>query len=287
MPSSTPNDRENWTTVVRPVEGWFDLNLHELIQYRDLLVLLVRRDFVAKFKQTVLGPLWFLIQPLAYTLVFTVVFGRIAKIPTDGLPPFLFYMTGNVAWTFFSGCFLGTSNTFVANAGLFGKVYFPRVIVPVSILISGLFQFAVQFCLLIAFMIFFSLSGVVIKPTLWLFVLPLWVLAVTTLALGVGLIVSSATRKYRDLTHLVSFGVQLWMFVTPIVYPMSACPEKWRWVMEMNPMASLIEVFRYALLGNGHIDGGRLACSGIACLVCLFVGLVVFNRTAKTAMDTV
>lgn len=279
--------QEQWTTIIRPVSSWFNFNLAELWKYRDLIALFVRRDFVAIYKQTILGPLWYLIQPLFSTVVFTVIFGRIAQIPTDGIPPMLFYMAGIVSWNYFASCLTTTSNTFVANAGIFGKVYFPRLTVPVSVVIINLITFGVQFLLFLCFLLYFYLRGAAITPSLWILVTPLLLLQMGVLGLGVGVLVSSLTTKYRDLAFVVGFGTQLWMYATPIVYPMSQVPEKWSWLLAFNPMAVLIESFRFAFLGTGNVRLDFLMISLGMTLLIFLVGIVLFSRIEKTFMDTV
>lgn len=276
-----------WTSVIRPVSGWFDIHLSELWRYRDLVTLFVWRDFVSVYKQTVLGPLWFLIQPLFTTLVFTVIFGKVAKIPTDGLPQPLFYMAGVVAWGYFSGCLSKTSNTFVGNAGIFGKVYFPRMTVPISNVISSLISFVIQFAMFICFLIYYYAIGASIRVTPLVLLSPLLILQMAALGLGFGIIVSSLTTKYRDLTHLVGFGVQLWMYATPVVYPISEIPRRWQWVVALNPMSSIIEAFRYIFLGAGTVDPWQISLSLAITLLVLLIGIVLFSRIEKSFMDTV
>lgn len=278
---------ENWITVLQSCNGWCDLNLKDLWRYRDLILLFVRRDFVAIYKQTVLGPLWFLLQPLFSTLVFTVVFGVIAGIPTDGVPQTLFYMSGIVSWNYFAGCLTRTSDTFVANAGIFGKVYFPRLAVPVSIVIINLLNFAIQFGLFLLLMLYFSLRGAAVHPNGWILLTPLLLLQMGALGLGLGILVSSLTTKYRDLTFVVGFGVQLWMYATPIVYPMSQVPIRWQWLYALNPMAAIVETFRYAFLGAGTIRPWQLTMSAGITALLLLAGVVLFSRVEKTFMDSV
>jgi len=274
--------------VITPKIGWFDLRLKELWRYRDLIMLFVRRDFVAVYKQTILGPLWFLIQPLMTTLIFTVIFGKVAKIPTDGVPPTLFYLAGVTSWTYFANCLNKTSNTFVGNAGIFGKVYFPRLAIPVSVVISNLIAFGIQFVLFVGFVAWYGLvADAAIKPNVWMLILPLLILQMALLGLGFGIIVSSLTTKYRDLTQLVGFGVQLWMYLTPIVYPISQLSEKWQTVMAFNPMAPVVEMFRYAFLGSGEINLTHYGISIAMTLVILLVGMTLFTRVEKDFMDTV
>ena len=273
--------------VIKPHSRWFNVDLLGLWNYRDLIWLFVRRDFVAVYKQTVLGPLWFLLQPLFTTVVFTVVFGRIAQIPTDNVPPALFYMTGVVVWGYFSGCLTRTSNTFVGNAGIFGKVYFPRLVVPISSVISSIITFLIQFVLLLSFILYFYLSGALVQPNLWFLITPFLILYMAALGLGTGILISSLTTKYRDLAFAVTFGVQLWMYATPIVYPMSEVPEQWRWVMTLNPMTSVVETFRYAFLGVGTVSL-ELWGAGISIVfIILILGILLFSKIEKTFMDTV
>jgi len=278
---------ENWTMIIKPKRSLFDVNLKAVWDYRDLIALFVRRDFVAKYKQTILGPLWFLIQPLLTTLMFTVVFGNIAGISTDGLPKMLFYMSGITAWNYFANSLKATSNTFVANAGIFGKVYFPRLALPISTVISGLIQFAIQFLFLIAFMIYFGITGADFSPNISVLLIPLLIILMAGLGLGLGIIISSLTTKYRDLTNLVGFGVQLFMYATPIIYPVSSLPEKYQIFILANPITPIIETFRYALLGTGTFNLLHLLYSFGFMLVTLAIGVVLFNKIEQSFMDTV
>jgi lipopolysaccharide transport system permease protein len=282
-----PTDNESWTLVIRPQRNLFDLRLGELWKYRDLTGLFVRRDFVSVYKQTILGPLWYLIQPILTTITFTVVFGRIAKLPTDGLPQFLFYMSGTVVWTYFADCLNKTSNTFVTNSQLFGKVYFPRLTVPISILISNLIAFSIQFLLFIGFMVYFWVKGAAIQPNLWVLITPILVLMLAGLGLGFGIIVSSLTTRYRDLRFLVTFGVQLWMYATPIIYPVSSIPERFQPLIQANPLTSIVEAFRYAYLGAGTVNLLNLLYSAGCMVVVLVIGILLFNRIEATFMDSV
>jgi len=279
--------QEQWTSIIRPASGWLNFNFGELWRYRDLIALFVKRDFTATYKQTILGPLWFLIQPLFSTLVFTVIFGNIAKIPTDGVPPMLFYMTGIVAWNYFSTCMTNTADTFTANANMFGKVYFPRLAVPVSVVIINLLTFAIQFVFFLCFLFYFISRGAPIYPSFWILLIPFLIVQMGLLGLGLGIIVSSLTTKYRDLTFAVGFGTQLLMYATPIVYPMSQIPEKWRWLYTFNPMSSIVETFRFAFLGAGTINVSALLISLCMTVLLFCTGLVLFNRIEKTFMDTV
>jgi lipopolysaccharide transport system permease protein len=278
---------ENWTMVIRPQRGWLDLRLGELWQARELVMLFVWRDFVSVYKQTILGPLWYLIQPLLTTITFTVIFGRIAKLPTDGLPQMLFYMSGTVIWSYFAACLTKTSNTFIANAGIFGKVYFPRLIVPLSILVSNLVALAIQLGLFLAFLAYFWLAGAAIRPNLWILLTPALVLIMAGLGLGFGIIVSSLTTRYRDLQYLVTFGAQLLMYATPVVYPLSTVSGTLRWLILANPMTPIVESFRYAFLGAGTVSGWHLLYSAAFMLAVLLIGVLIFNQVERTFMDTV
>lgn len=278
---------QQWTTVIEPPTKRFDLKLDELWRYRDLIFLFVHRDFVAQYKQTILGPAWHFIQPLLTTIVFTIVFGKIAQISTDGLPPFLFYMAGTVIWSYFSGVLTSTAGTFTSNAGIFGKVYFPRLAVPVAHLTSKLIAFGIQFSFFLAFWVYFALSGADVSMTLWVFMTPLLLLMMAALGLGFGVIISSLTTRYRDLTVLVGFGVQLMMYATPIIYPLSTIPEKYQFVLWLNPITPIIEMFRYAFLGAGTVSLGMLAYSIAVISAILYIGVVMFNRVERTFMDTV
>jgi lipopolysaccharide transport system permease protein len=250
-------------------------------------MLFVWRDFVAQYKQTVLGPLWHLLQPLLTTLLFTVIFGRIAKLPTDGVPPMLFYMAGVTAWTYFAECLNRTSTTFTQNASIFGKVYFPRLTVPLSVVISNLIKFAIQFALFLGFLAYFRLRGSPIHSTLYVLLTPLLLILMAALGIGAGIIVSALTTKYRDLQVLVTFGVQLAMYATPVIYPLSMFPNAFRWMIILNPMAPIIEAFRYAYLGQGLFSWGYLGTSAGIITAILALGIVLFNHVERTFMDTV
>lgn len=278
---------QKWTTVIKPRTGWFDVDLRELSRYKDLISLFVKRNFVTMYKQTILGPLWVVINPLLTTLIMTIVFGNIAKIPTDGVPQFLFYMAGTTAWGYFSNCLLTTSNTFVSNANIFGKVYFPRLTTPISVVLTNLIQFSVQLILFLCFTAYFMLKGSNIQPNIWVLFTPILILQMAIIGLGFGIIISSLTTKYRDLAVLVNFGVQLWMYATPVVYPVSQVPEKWQGLYMLNPMASVVETFRYAFLGSGSIKPVYILSSLISTFLVLALGIILFSRIEKTFMDTV
>ena len=279
---------EHWSLIIKPHTRWWDLHLEDVWRYRDLLWLFVRRDFVSGYKQTILGPLWFFIQPLLTTIMFTIIFTGVAKISTDGLPPMLFYLAGTTPWNYFAACLTSTSNTFVINAGLFGKVYFPRLVVPLSIVISNLIQFLVQFLLFLGFFGWYAIQGTDLQPNVFLILVltPVLLILMGLLGLGVGITISSMTTKYRDLARLVTFGVQLLMYATPVIYPMSAIPEKYRWMIQCNPMSAIIESFRSIYLG-GPVPWLGLGLSTIITVVILALGVVLFNKVEKTFMDTV
>lgn len=277
----------DWDIEIRPQASWTDVRLDELWQYRDLIGLFVRRDFIAKYKQTILGPLWHFIQPLFTTVIFTVIFGNVAGISTDGLPKFVFYMAGTVLWNYFSKSITATSNTFIANASMFGKVYFPRLAVPVSILLSNLIAFGIQFLFFLCFLVYFMVDGAPVEPNSWILLTPVLLLMMAGLGLGFGVIVSSLTTKYRDLTQLVSFGVSLLMYACPVIYPLSTIPEQYRWIVVLNPITPIIETFRFAFLGAGTVDLWHLLYSGGFTIVVLVVGVVIFKRVERTFMDTV
>lgn len=273
--------------IIRPKRNLFDLRLGELWRYRDLIGLFVRRDFVAIYKQTILGPLWYLIQPVLTTIIFTVIFGNFAGLPTDGLPQFLFYLSGTVIWGYFAEVLNKTSNTFTTNAQLFGKVYFPRLAAPISVLISSLIAFSIQFLLFLGFMAYFLISGSTVQPNMWVLITPLLLVIMAGLGLGFGIIVSSLTTRYRDLRFLVTFGVQLWMYATPVIYPVSSIPERFRPLIQANPVTPIVEAFRFAYLGAGTVDLLNILYSFGFMVIVLFIGILLFNRIETTFMDTV
>lgn len=278
---------DRWTTVIKPKGGWFDIDLNELWKYRDLILMFVKRNFTTLYKQTILGPLWIIINPLLTTVMFTIVFGEIAKIPTEGIPEFVFYMAGNIVWSYFSTCLTQTASTFTSNSHIFGKVYFPRLVIPISTVISGLVNFGVQFTMFLGFVVYFLIRGSQITPNIWIIITPFLLIQLAMLGMGFGIIISSLTTKYRDLSVLVGFGVQLWMYATPIVYPISQIPEKFRMLLLSNPVAPIIETFRFAFLGSGEVPITALIISGITTLVVLFIGVILFNKVEKTFMDTI
>lgn len=283
---------DGWDTVIRPKKGWFDIDFKGLVRYRDLIFLMVKRNFTVLYKQTILGPAWVIIQPLLTTLVFTVVFGKLAGLPTDGMPTFLFYMAGNIMWHFFSQCLITTSTTFVTNRDLFGKVYFPRLVMPFSTVLTEMINFGVQFILFIPFVIYYALQpNPVVQPNLGLILLtPLLLLQLGVLALGFGIIISALTTKYRDLAMLVTFGVHLWMYATPVTYSTSLIVDKYPQLLGLymlNPITPIIELFRAAYLGvPGYALRYSLLSVGVTALV-FILGVILFSRTEKTFMDTV
>ncbi len=288
---NSKQDAHDWDLVIKGHTSLFDLNFNDLWRYRDLLLMFVKRDFVSFYKQTVLGPLWFFIQPIFTTLVFTFVFGNLAGISTDGLPQQLFYLTGITSWNYFSDCLTKTSTVFRDNANIFGKVYFPRLIMPLSIVVSNLVRFGVQLLLMVAMMVyfyFFPTAGTSFAPSIGLLLFPVLVLLMALLGLGLGLIITAMTTKYRDLTFLVTFGVQLLMYGTTVIYPLSYAREKGygTWV-ELNPMTGIIEAFRYAFLGKGEFTLWSIGYSVAVTLVILFLGILIFNKTEKNFVDTI
>ena len=279
--------QEHWDLEISPTNSLFKLNLKDVWQYRDLLFLFVKRDMVSVYKQTILGPLWYLVQPILTTLMFTLVFGKLAGISTDNLPPALFYMAGITAWNYFAECLNKTSTVFRDNASIFGKVYFPRLIMPLSIVLSNLIRFAIQFVLFLVVMLFYFLKGTNFHITWVIFLFPFIVTLMALLGLGSGMIISALTTKYRDLAFLLAFGVQLFMYATPVIYPLSAAPAKYKSFIELNPMTGIIETFRYGFLGKGSFSWNSLLYSTIVTLVLLISGIIIFNRVEKNFVDTV
>ena len=287
-PQPSAADPAAWSLIIQPHTRWLDLHLNDVWRYRDLLWLFVRRDFVSVYKQTILGPLWFLLQPVITTLMFTFIFSGIANISTGGLPPILFYLAGTTPWNYFSACLTKTSSTFISNAGIFGKVYFPRLIAPLSVVISTLIQFIIQFALFLVFLAWYAINGAAVSPQwgLILALTPVLLLLMGLLGLGTGIVISSLTTKYRDFTFLVGFGIQLAMYATPVIYPMSTVPEKYRWLIQANPMSAIIESFRAIYLG-GPVPWSALGVSALVTTALLALGVILFNKVEKTFMDTV
>jgi len=288
MAETRNGKNEDWDMVITPKSKLFDLNLKEVWRYRDLLGLFVKRDFTAQYKQTILGPLWHVIQPVFTTIMFVLIFDKIANIPTDGIHPVLFYMSGITIWNYFASCLTATSNTFVANANLFGKVYFPRLVLPISIVASNIIRFGIQFLILLTVMVIYNFRG---HPMhlywTWLYI-PLLVVIMAALGLGLGIIISSLTTKYRDFAVLVGFGIQLLMYATPIAYPLSFIDGKSiGWIAHINPLTGITEAFKCALFHNNAFNQTALIYSSCFTVVILFIGLLLFNKVEKTFMDTV
>ena len=281
--------QQDWTTEIKPKDKLLSVDLKEIWRYRDLMMLFVKRNIITQYKQTILGPLWFVIQPLMTTVMYMVVFGGIAKISTDGLPQPLFYLAGISFWQYFSDCLTKTSNTFVNNASIFGKVYFPRLVTPLSDVISNLVRFGIQFALfLLVYLYYAFFTDAVIQPNLYALLLPVLVVMLAGLALGFGILFSSMTTKYRDLQLLLSFFVSLWMYATPVIYPLSTISnDTLRIVMQLNPLTGIVEFFKYGMLGVGNHDWWMLGYSFGFMVVLLAVGIVVFNKVQKSFMDTV
>lgn len=282
---------QKWTEEISANHSLFDFKLGEVWKYRDLLVLMIRRNFVANYKQTVLGPLWFFINPIFTSLMFNVVFGNIAGISTDGIPGILFYLSGLTLWNYFQDCLTGTSYVFRDNASIFGKVYFPRLVMPLSIIIGNLLRFGIQFLLFIIFLIYFLIKGVQININGYALLLPFLLILMAGLSLGFGLIICSMTTKYRDLSYLLSFGVSLLMYATPIIYPISIIykklPEKFHFLAMINPISPIIEAFKHGFLGEGILSWGGLLYSTIFTFFSIFIGIIIFNKVERSFMDTV
>ena len=283
------NVKEEWSEIISPKRHLFDLRLNEVWRYRDLLLMFVKRDFIAQYRQTILGPLWHIIQPVFTTVMFLIVFNKIAKISTDNLPPMLFYMSGITIWNFFAGCLNSTSSTFTANAGIFGKVYFPRLIQPLAAVTSNLIKFSVQFSLLLVLTIYYSATNqFVFDIQLHILLLPFILIIMAGIGLGVGIIISSLTTKYRDLNVLIGFGVSLLMYVTPVAYPLSYLQEpRYKSFIQWNPLSSLVEGFRYSFFGEGNLDIHFFTYSIIFMIVALISGVLLFNKVEGSFMDTV
>lgn len=280
--------KEDWSLVVKPQSSVFDINLAELWRYRDLLMLFVKRDIVSVYKQTILGPLWFFIQPILTALTFSIIFGSMAGLSTSGKPPFLFYLAGITCWNYFAECLNQTSNTFVNNAAIFGKVYFPRLISPLSVIISSLLRFLIQFSLFIAVYLYAYAQGTVDAPNMMVLILPFLVVIMGLMGLALGVLISSFTTKYRDLRFLITFGVQLMMYATPVILPLSEFKGWMFTVVQYNPMTSIVETFKAAFLGiPPTYDYFGLVYSGVFTLITLVVAIVIFNKVEKSFMDTV
>lgn len=279
---------ENWSLVIKPQSKWWDLRLKEIWDYRDLILIFVRRDIVAVYKQTVLGPLWFFLAPIFTVIAYNFVFGSIAGISTDGIPGPVFYLAGTTLWNYFQTCFTMTSNTFTNNAAIFGKVYFPRMVAPISTVLSTLFKFGVQLLMFIAVVAYYMVfTDANIHLTKWIYLFPVLVVMMGGLSLGVGIMLSALTTKYRDLKNFIGFGVTLLMYASPVIYPVSAVPESYSWFTKFNPIAPILEAFRLGFTGSGTVTANDLLFSGSFVVIILLIGMVVFHRVERTFMDTV
>ena len=286
---NTEPERDGWSTVIQPTESLFHVDFKEIWRYRDLAAMLIKRDIITYYKQTILGPLWFFIQPILTTIMFMVVFGGIAKIPTDGIPQPLFYLAGTTLWQYFADCLNRTSSTFIANAGVFGKVYFPRLVVPIASVISNLTRFAIHLLLFAAVYLYYLIfTEAAVAPGPFFALVPFLIILIAALALGFGILFSSFTTKYRDLNFLLGFFVQLWMYATPVIYPLSTITDnRLRLLMSINPMTGIMEAYKYAVLGSGSFSWCALGYSTAFALVLLAVGIVIFNRVQRSFIDTV
>ena len=281
------HQQTHWDLTINPHSKWYDLRIKEIFKYKDLLFLFVKRDFVSIYKQTIFGPLWFFLQPIITAITFTVIFGSLAKISTDGLPQILFYMCGITLWNYFADTLTKTSDTFSSNANIFGKVYFPRMIAPLSVVVSNLIKLGIQFLLFLGIWIYYLIQSDLIHPNKMLVLIPFLIILIGFMALSFGIIISSLTTKYRDLKFLVTFGIQLMMYASPIVYPLSIVPEKYKWIIVANPVTSIIETFKYAFLGVGEFSWLYLGYSTLFTIILFMIGLVIFHRVEKSFMDTV
>jgi lipopolysaccharide transport system permease protein len=280
-------EKDNWSIEIKPKKKLLDVDLKDIWRYRDLYYMYVKRDIITVYKQTILGPLWFLIQPILTTIMYMFVFGGLAGISTDGIPQPLFYMSGILLWNYFNAAFMVSSNVFTANASVFGKVYFPRLVVPLSGITSNLIKFGIQLILFIAIYLYYYIQGVNLTINWTIILFPILILMIALHAMSWGLIISALTTKYRDLTQLVTFGIQLFMYVTPVIYPLSAAPEKYRMLISFNPLTSIFETFKYSCMGSGSLDWIGLGYSFIVLLITLFLSIIIFNRVERNFMDTV
>ena len=278
---------KEWDFVIKPSKRWLDFDFNEIFRNRDLIYLFIKRDFVVFYKQTILGPLWYIIQPLVNTVIFTIIFSNLAKISTDGMPPFLFYLSGTITWGYFASCLNAISNTFIKNAGLFGKVYFPRLSIPIADTIFSLVQFAIQFLIFIGFYIYFIFHGFEAKINYLIVLFPILLLQMALLGLGFGILISSLTTKYRDLTFAMSFGVQIWMYITPVVYPLSLIPDDYKLFVLLNPMTSVVELFKSIFFNTNSISIFDFTVSFIVTLIIFCLGFFRFVKTERNFIDTV
>jgi lipopolysaccharide transport system permease protein len=281
------DSKQVWTEEIKAHSSIFSVNFKEVWHYRDLLLMLVKKDYVTFYKQTILGPVWFFIQPILTTLIYVMIFGQIAKLSTDGVPQIAFYLSGVTIWNYFSETLTKTATVFRDNAAVLGKVYFPRLIMPLSIVVSGLMKFAIQFALFLAVVFYYTFSNNSIHPNIWLLATPFLVLLMAAFSLGLGMIFSSLTTKYKDLVFLLTFGIQLFMFATPVVYSITSIPEERQWIINLNPLTGIFECFRYGFLGSGNFDPQSLIMSTGIIAVILSLGVLIFNKVEKSFMDTV
>jgi len=278
---------QQWTEEIKSNDSLFFINFKEVWQYRDLLMMLVKKEYITFYKQTILGPIWFFLQPILTTVIYVLLFGQIAKLSTDGSPQIAFYLAGITLWNYFSECLTKTSSVFRDNAAVMGKVYFPRLIMPLSIVVSGLMKFAIQFGLFICVILYFTFAEELIHPNAWVLATPFLLLLMASFSLGTGMIFSSLTTKYKDLMFLLTFGIQLLMYATPVVYSIASIPEKYKWILNANPLTGIFECFRYGFLGSGSFEPSSLIMSTIITAIILVVGIVIFNKVEKSFMDTV
>ena len=280
-------NEESWTEIIEPHTSLLDLRLGDVWRYRDLVMMFVRRDFISTYKQTILGPIWFIIQPILTTITFVIIFGRVANLSTEGLPMIVFYLAGITVWNYFAQTLSATSSVFISNAGIFSKVYFPRLTMPLSIVLSNIVRFFIQFTLFLTVWVYYLVTTDAIHPNGFILITPLLVVIMGLLSLGLGMIFSSLTTKYRDLAMLLTFGIQLLMYATPVIYPLSSLPEKYKWVVLANPMSTIVETFRYAFLGSGTFSWGYLGYSAAVTIFILMVGTIIFNKVGRSFTDTV
>ena len=281
------SETQEWESEIKSEDSLFSINFKEVWQYRDLLLMLVKRDYISTYKQTILGPIWFFVQPILTMIIYVILFGQIAKLPTDGAPQIVFYLSGITIWNYFSESLTKTSSVFRDNAAIFGKVYFPRLIMPLSIVVSALIKFGIQFTLFIVIVLYYTFIEHKIHPNLWILATPFLLLLMSLFSLGLGMIFSSMTTKYKDLVFLLTFGIQLFMYATPVVYSITSIPEKYQWIVLANPLTSIFQCFRYGYLGSGSFDPNSLFYSIGVIVVLLSIGVVIFNKVEKSFMDTV
>ncbi|HAT77316.1 MAG TPA: ABC transporter permease [Flavobacterium sp.] len=278
---------QHWTEEIKSENSLFSINFKEVFHYRDLLLMLVKKEYITFYKQTILGPIWFFVQPILTTLIYVLVFGQIAKLSTDGVPQLPFYLAGITIWNYFSETLSKISTVFRDNAAVMGKVYFPRLIMPLSIVVSGLMKFGIQFTLFVAIVLYYTFIQQSIHPNIWILATPVLLLMMATFSLGLGMIFSSLTTKYKDLVFLLTFGIQLFMYATPVIYSVATIPEKYKWIINLNPLTGIFECFRYGYLGTGNFDPVSIIISLITIIFILLLGTIIFNKVEKSFMDTV